>query len=860
MNFLTARTRMTFGLVCMLVTALCTAMMIGLVPERESAILRGRAQLCETIAMCGSDYIARGEQRRLEQLIKSIVERNDDLLSAGVRQANGLLIADIGNHAQSWSEGTTDRSTESNVHVPIRSGKDRWGSIELRFRPVENLEAGWFSNSLIRLTAFVTAVCYLLFFFYLGKMLQYLDPSKTVPKRVREALDSLAEGLLVIDSKQRIVLANQAIAAWIGRDPEKLIGVNAAKLNWVANEQHEPLNSYPWVEAIEREAPQAGVLLGLARDGQPIRILIANASPVLGHDGKYRGVLVSFDDVTSLEETKRELRVAKRAADDANQAKSQFLACMSHEIRTPMNAILGYTDVLRRGFDENVHERQEYLNTIHASGEHLLSLINDILDLSKIESGRMELELQRCSPHQLIMQVITLLRSKSDEKGISLDFQCDGQIPESILADPVRLRQAIMNLASNSIKFTQTGGVRIVARLIAGKSDDHEPRPLFAIDVIDTGIGISKENQSRVFDPFSQADASITRRFGGTGLGLAISRQLATAMGGGLTVESELGRGSTFTITIDPGPLDDVPLVDFKSGVSQVAGSLKQNKELIQLPPARVLVADDGESNRKLLQVVLRRAGVEVVLVENGQLAVEAAIRSDFDVILMDMQMPVMDGYTAATTLRDAGYQQPIIALTAHAMQGSEEQCLTAGCSGYLTKPINIDRLLAMLAEVLGNSSNPGKVDYAAHQPTAHLPPPSSETCSVENMNSSTPLANGGPANGGPANGGPIECSFSLEDPDFLEIAEEFVLRLNEKLVAMRDASSRGDARELQILAHWLKGAGGTAGFDAFTEPACKLETAARSLAREQWDVLICQVADMASRIRLTPNHNLCFS
>ena len=845
MKFLTARSRITFGLICILFSVMGLAVMLGLAPDKEAAVREGRARLVETIAMCGSDFIARGETRRLEQLLKGVVERDDDLLSAGVRRAQGTLVADIGNHAQEWNADDGETSTDTRVHVPIRAGKTKWGSVELRFRPLRNSTFG-VSGEWIRLAAFVTSVCFLLFYFYLGKMLQSLDPSKAVPKRVRAALDTLAEGLLVIDRDQRIVLANQAIAAWLGRASEKLIGQRADKLPWVADDRDSQILVYPWVEAIERETPLAGVMLGLARKGEDTRVLMANASPVLGHDGKYRGVLVSFDDVTQLEEAKKGLRVAKRAAEDANRAKSNFLACMSHEIRTPMNAILGYTDVLRRGFDESLRDRQEYLDTIHASGEHLLALINDILDLSKIESGRMELDPQRASPTRLIAQVVALLRAKAEEKGISLTFEAHGLLPETILTDPVRFRQTIVNLAGNAIKFTSQGGVRIVARLDppAGNSNAHVAIPQlgtrFVVDIIDTGIGIAAESLERIFDPFSQADQSISGRFGGTGLGLAISRKLATAMGGELTVASELGKGSVFTVSIDPGSLKGVPLVALDSESARAAQGASERKETRRFPGVRALVADDGASNRKLLQVVLRRAEMDLVLVENGQLALEAATRQPFDIILMDMQMPVMDGYAATTALRQAGFDKPILALTAHAMQGSEEQCRAAGCSGYLTKPIDIDRLLAALAEALGDAHVP--------LPSAPIPaaaPKLERIESRESISASVEFA----TTSDPSDDSPIYCSLPMDDVEFRGIAQEFMARMAEKLEAMREAAARGDARELALLAHWLKGSGGTAGFDAFTEPARELEEAARESRSESWGAGIDRLAALAARV-----------
>ena len=810
-------------------------MMLGMVPERGSAILAGRADLCETIAICSSDYISRGEVRRLEQLLRSVVERNDELLSTGVRRTSGQLVADINDHAAAWDTSAGQESTDTHVHVPVRSGHERWGSVELRFQPIaKSGVGGWFANPWVQLTIFVAAATYVLFFFYLQKMLAHLDPSQTVPKRVRAALDSLAEGLIVVDNQQRIVLANQSFAQWVGRPPEKLVGSPANKLKWVINEQGDKPATYPWDDAIRLEVAQAGVMVGLQQKNQPLRNLIANASPVLGHDGKYRGVLVSFDDVTQLEDTRRDLHVAKKVAEDANQAKSEFLARMSHEIRTPMNAILGFTDVLRRGFDESIRDRQEYLNTIHANGQHLLTLINDILDLSKIESGRLELELQRHSPHQLISQVVTLLQSKAEEKGISLEFRCEGLLPETILTDAVRLRQTLVNLTGNALKFTESGGVQIIARLI-----DLPEGQRLSIAVRDSGIGIPEQAIARIFTPFSQADNSITRRFGGTGLGLSISRQLAEALGGGISVHSVPSEGSTFTVTIDPGPLAGIPLLDAATALARVSEQTPESKATGSLPPARILVADDGPSNRKLVQLVLRRAGVEVLAVENGAQAVEQALSQAWDVILMDMQMPVLDGYAATTKLRQAGCQIPIIALTAHAMQGDEAKCRAAGCTGFLTKPINIDQLLATLAAVLNaaaipqpsNADDGRTLDYAPRIPPQPLLP------GVTRNASTTADA--------------LVSSLPIDDDDFREIVVEFSKRLDEVLALMDAAWERSDWCELAAHAHWLKGCGGTAGFDAFTAPAHHLEKLAQQQQTEAIPAGLDELRQLAMRITI---------
>ena len=365
---------------------------------------------------------------------------------------------------------------------------------------------------------------------------------------------------------------------------------------------------------------------------------------------------------------------------------------MSHEIRTPMNAILGFTEVLRRNIERDETKRRRHLNTIHSSGTHLLNLINDILDLSKIEADRLEVELIPCGVHHVIADVVTVMRVRAEQKNISLDYQFEGEIPETITSDPARLRQVLTNLVGNAIKFTETGGVRIVTRL-----DESDADAKMVIHVVDTGIGMSQDAATKIFDPFSQADVSVTRRFGGTGLGLSISKRLAEALGGGITVSSEEGVGSVFTVTISAGPIDGVPMI--APTPADLETQCEEAEHLvISLPEMRVLLVDDGEENRDLMSVILEEAGTTFATAENGLEAIELATQQEWDVILMDMQMPVMDGYTATRKLREQGYQKPIIALTAHAMQHAEQECLDAGCSGFLTKPIDFDRLINTLA------------------------------------------------------------------------------------------------------------------------------------------------------------------
>ena len=337
------------------------------------------------------------------------------------------------------------------------------------------------------------------------------------------------------------------------------------------------------------------------------------------------------------------LAKARDEAQAANRAKSHFLATMSHEIRTPMTAILGYADLLMDPMLSASH-RNNYATTIRRSGEHLLALINDILDLSKIEAGRMSLEWGRCNVASLLADVASLLRPRAEQRGIELSLDYPGPIPETIRTDSARLRQAIINLAGNAVKFTERGGVRIA---VAFLPDACAGQPAVRFEVIDTGIGIRQEVISQLFQPFSQGDASITQRFGGTGLGLAISHHIAEMLGGTLAVTSVFGEGSTFVLTVPTGRLEDVPMVENPKEVMHEDFAKTWTPERHDLTEVRVLLAEDGYDNRELIQAVLQRVGASVETAENGRIAVEKAQDDVFDVVLMDMNMPEMDGYEA---------------------------------------------------------------------------------------------------------------------------------------------------------------------------------------------------------------------
>ena len=686
-----------------------------------------------------------------------------------------------------------------------------------------------FWNVWTPLLAFMGLTCFSVFSYLLKKVLQQLDPTQAaVPGRVREALDSLAEGLLVINNQGRIALANSSFSAFVGKSPESLLGVSASKLKWLTGGDGPWVP--PWQAALQQEKPQANVMLQMRDQQGAVRTFMVNCSPVLGNGGTYRGVLASFDDVTLLEEKKKELHIAKEAAESANQAKSDFLANMSHEIRTPMNAVLGFTDVLRRGMAASVEQQDRYLDTIHANGTHLLGLINDILDLSKVEAGHLELESTETPIHKLAFEVVEVLGVKAREKGITLNYESAGKVPEQILSDPTRLRQILTNLIGNSIKFTSQGGVRVVSRVVRNRSQQ-----VLVIDVIDTGIGMKPETLGRLFNAFVQADSSTTRKFGGTGLGLAISRKFAQAMEGDITVTSELGQGTTFTVMVPLLLAHDARWID-----SEAAGQeFRKNRasrgidpSQLRLKAARVLVVDDGEPNRELIQLVLRRAGLTVDEAENGQEAILAIQKVSYDVVLMDMQMPVKDGYTATTELRQLGHTMPVIALTGHAMKGDEDKCRAAGCTGYLTKPVNIDELLQTISAIVGRDASrplptPTSPGLQAAKPSVAASGPIDRIVDAVRAAPVTPAQSVKAVQSSDSR--PLVSTLPMNDVEFRDIVVRFVSRLDTQLLKMRSALAEKDAQELANLAHWLKGAGGTVGFGILSELGRDLETTVKA-------------------------------
>ena len=418
-----------------------------------------------------------------------------------------------------------------------------------------------------------------------------------------------------------------------------------------------------------------------------------------------------------------ELRLANERAQSANRAKSEFLANMSHEIRTPMNALLGYVEFLCEP-GASGEDRARYAETIRRSSEHLLTILNDILDISRIEASRMVINRADVSPFGLSKDVLGLLVPQAAERGIELVLEVPRPIPEVIETDLVRARQVLLNLVGNAIKFTPSGSVRLVLRLDPYEASDHR---YLCFDVVDTGIGIPADKQQQIFEPFSQVDGSTTRRYGGTGLGLTISKRLAILMGGDVEVRSEVGKGSTFTLRLYAGELRRAPLRPYTSEECRIvldAGVARASEPQAELS-GRVLVVEDVELNQRLLAAILRRAGATVELADDGRMGLERALAAErrgepFDLVLMDMQMPVMDGYEASRALRTAGFRRPIVALTAHAMSTDRDRCIEAGCTDYETKPIQRAHLLETCRRLLLGERAPAALPSASDASTPH--------------------------------------------------------------------------------------------------------------------------------------------
>jgi PAS domain S-box-containing protein len=624
--------------------------------------------------------------------------------------------------------------------------------------------------------------------------------------RHRRLFETTNDGILILDAQTaRVLEVNHFMIHLVGQPRECFLGKELSEIG-LFNDADSARAAIATLQTLGKCRYEN--LLLRREEGREIPIeFVGN---VYDEDA-VEMIQCNIRDITARKLAEAELAQAKDNAEAANRSKSEFLANISHEIRTPMNAIIGFTDLMLNP-KKSPAESSDCLLTIRRNAHYLLDIINDILDLSKVESGKMTIEKNACDLPRFLANVLALMRLRASEKGLKFSIRFIGKIPRIIQTDSLKFRQILVNLVGNAIKFTEKGSVEIVVRYesMPGKNVLH-------IDVRDTGIGLTSEELGRLFQAFTQADKSTTRRFGGTGLGLTISRSLARLLGGDVQASSDPGIGSTFSVSIDCGPESTSDMLEGLSESGLPKSLLPTAYSNITLQ-GRILLAEDGRDNQRLLTTHLRDAGMDVTLAENGRIAVDMAISQPFDLILMDMQMPEMDGYCATAELRRRGFTLPIVALTANAMSEDRSKCLKSGCSDYLSKPCDQETLLRTIARHLGQVVPPSVA------PTAE-PEKSTEIDNAATIFSSL-----------------------RHQPRMKQIIGEFVSGLEEGSRQMQEMLRRNELEDLCQAIHRLRGAAGGYGFDQVTELAAKAETSIRASAAI--DVIATQTQELVDVIK----------
>lgn len=522
-------------------------------------------------------------------------------------------------------------------------------------------------------------------------------------KRYRNLADSIPHAVWRAKADGTMDYFNRVWATYTGLTKEQSIGGG-----WQSAFEPESLTLFlrTWMEAMNTSSPFETEALLKSQSGESrwhwIRVV-----PELGLANEVIAWLGTCTDIHKRKKIETELMRAREEADAANRAKTNFLANMSHEIRTPLNSILGFTELMSR--PDSQADSSQYLETIKRNGTLLLKIIDEILDISKVEADRLEIERREFDLQAMLSEIKSFLEIQASEKGLKIHFDCLSTVPRFITSDPTRLRQILINIIGNAIKFTKVGRIDISI----GWTSTQKENGLLQVRVRDTGIGVDRKHESRLFEPFMQADSTMTRRFGGTGLGLALSRRLARALDGDLWLdrsENQLERGATFALEIPAEPrqggesFSSLTTTEHVATPPPIAAPAAGSTHPSVLNGVDVLVVDDASDNRTLISKFLSAAGATVDCASDGNEGVTCALKKQYDVVLMDIQMPGLDGYSATSRLRKQGYARPIIALTAHAMKEEREKSLSVGCDDHLTKPIDRTTLVHQVAKIVGKT------------------------------------------------------------------------------------------------------------------------------------------------------------